>query len=191
MAAMRNTKPWSILVLFTLGLMASTARPAPPQNAGSPAPQQSPTPQQSPSPAAKAPQAEENQAEQFRAEAEEGIKHMLVSQIEAWNHGRLEAFMQGYWRSPELTFFSGATVTKGWEPTLERYRQRYKSEGKEMGQLEFQDLNIEALNRRTAVVTGHWHLTMSDGKKPNGLFTLIVKRMPGGWKIVHDHTSAE
>jgi len=191
MAAMRQNETRPILLLFVLGLMALTANPAAPQNPGSTAPQQSPTPQQSPSPAQNAPQAEENQVEQFRAEAEEGIKHMLVSQIEAWNHGRLEAFMQGYWRSPELTFFSGATVTKGWEPTLERYRQRYKSEGKEMGQLEFQELNIELMNRRTAVVTGHWQLTMSDGKKPNGLFTLIVRRMPGGWKIVHDHTSAE
>jgi hypothetical protein len=125
-----------------------------------------------------------------RADLEEGIKHLLVSQIEAWNHGKLEGFMQGYWQSPDLTFFSGATVTKGWEPTLLRYRQRYQSEGKEMGKLEFQDLNIDLLSRRSAVVTGKWQLTMSDGKQPHGLFTLIFKRMPAGWRIVHDHTSA-
>jgi ketosteroid isomerase-like protein len=136
------------------------------------------------------PQTQEDAAEQFRAEAEEGVKHLLVSQIEAWNHGQLEGFMQGYWRSPDLTFFSGASVTKGWEPTLRRYQERYRSAGKEMGQLEFQDLNIDVLSRRAAVVTGKWQLTMSDGKQPHGLFTLIVKRMPGGWKVVHDHTSA-
>jgi len=60
-----------------------------------------------------------------------------------------------------------------------------------MGQLEFQDLVIDLQSRRAAVVTGKWQLTMSDGKKPHGLFTLIVKRMPLGWKIVHDHTSGE
>jgi beta-aspartyl-peptidase (threonine type) len=130
-----------------------------------------------------------------RADLEEGIKHVLVSQVEAWNHGKLDAFMQGYWHSPDLTFFSGATVTRGWEPTLLRYRQRYQTEGKEMGKLEFQDLNIDLLSRRSAVVTGKWQLTMSngktfDGKQPHGLFTLIFKRLPGGWKIVHDHTSA-
>ncbi len=128
--------------------------------------------------------------EQFRAEAEEGIKHTLVSQIEAWNQGHLEGFMQGYWRSPELTFFSGGTVTKGWEPTLQRYRQRYQGQGKEMGQLDFQDLNIDLVGRKAAVVTGKWRLTLSNGTTPHGLFTLIVKRMPAGWKIVHDHTSA-
>ena len=128
--------------------------------------------------------------EQLRADAEEGIKHMLVSQIEAWNRGQLEGFMQGYLRTPDVTFFSGAQVTKGWEPMLLRYRQSYQSQGKEMGHLEFQDLNIDLLGRRGAVVTGKWQLTMSDGKKPHGLFTLVVKRVPAGWKIVHDHTSA-
>jgi beta-aspartyl-peptidase (threonine type) len=127
----------------------------------------------------------------LRAALEEGIKHVLVSQVEAWNHGKLEGFMQGYWRSPDLTFFSGATETRGWEPTLLRYRQRYQAEGKEMGKLEFQGLNIDLLSRKAAVVTGKWQLTMSDGKQPHGLFTLVFKRLPGGWKIVHDHTSSE
>ncbi len=125
-----------------------------------------------------------------RADLEEGIKHVLLSQVEAWNHGKLENFMQGYWHSPDLTFFSGATETRGWEPTLARYRQRYQAEGKEMGKLEFQKLNIDLLSRRSAVVTGEWHLTMSDGKQPHGLFTLVFKRLPAGWRIVHDHTSA-
>ncbi|HEY1938159.1 MAG TPA: nuclear transport factor 2 family protein [Candidatus Angelobacter sp.] len=140
-------------------------------------------------------QQDEAPAEQ-RAALEEGIKHVLLSQVAAWNHGNLEGFMQGYWHSPDLTFFSGATVTRGWEPTLARYRQRYQAEGKEMGKLEFQDLNIDLLSRRSAVVTGKWQLTMPggktpDGKLPHGLFTLIFKRLPGGWKIVHDHTSSE
>jgi beta-aspartyl-peptidase (threonine type) len=135
-------------------------------------------------------QLQEDAIEQFRAEAEEGVKHLLGSQVEAWNHGNLEGFMLGYWPSPDLTFYSGATVFKGWEPTFERYRQRYQSEGKGMGQLVFQDLSVDVLSRRAAVVTGKWQLTMSDGKQPHGLFTLIVKRMPGGWRIVHDHTSA-
>ena len=146
--------------------------------------------QKSSTPAAATSQQQES-LEDVRADMEEGIKHLLVSQVEAWNHGKLEEFMKGYWQSPELTFFSGATVTRGWQPTLERYRQRYQAQGKEMGKLEFQDLQIDLLSRRSAVVTGRWQLTMSDGKQPHGLFTLILKRIPPeGWRIVHDHTSA-
>jgi beta-aspartyl-peptidase (threonine type) len=128
--------------------------------------------------------------EQLRADAEEGIKHLLVSQVEAWNRGDLKGFMDGYWHSPDLTFFSGGTVSKGWNAALQRYEQRYQGTGKQMGKLDFQDLKIDLVGRQAAVVTGSWHLTMSDGKEPHGLFTLILKRMQNGWKIVHDHTSS-
>jgi ketosteroid isomerase-like protein len=118
------------------------------------------------------------------------IRAVLDAQVAAWNAGKLEEFMDGYWRSPDLTFFSGGRKLSGWDATIERYRKTYQAEGKEMGKLEFQKLNIDLLSRRSAVVTGQWQLTMSDGKQPHGLFTLIFKRLPAGWRIVHDHTSA-
>jgi ketosteroid isomerase-like protein len=151
-----------------------------------------PVPQPSETPAQTAAQQEEKElSAEMREQLKQSIKHVLISQVEAWNHGNLENFMAGYWNSPDLTFFSGATVTKGWKPTLARYQQRYQSGGNQMGHLEFQDLDIDLLSRRSAVVTGKWKLTMSDGKTPHGLFTLIFMRFPEGWKIVHDHTSAE
>ena len=133
----------------------------------------------------------EAERQEIRDEVEEGIKHVLVSQVEAWNRGNPVGYMNGYWHSPDLEFFSGATVTKGWQPTLERYQQRYASPGKEMGKLEFSELHIDVLSKRAAVVTGKWQLTMSDGKQPHGLFTLVFKKMNAGWKIVHDHSSGE
>jgi beta-aspartyl-peptidase (threonine type) len=121
--------------------------------------------------------------------AENSVKRMLVSEVAAWNRGNLERFMQGYWRSPHLTFFAEGKVRKGWEQTFLRYRQHYQGEGRNMGQLEFQGLNIDLVSCRAAVVTGEWQLTMSDGHQPHGLFTLVVKHKKGGWRIVHDHTS--
>jgi ketosteroid isomerase-like protein len=118
------------------------------------------------------------------------IQHVIVAQQEAWNHHDLEAFMTGYWNSPELTFFSGAKEHDGWQATTDRYRTTYASGGHEMGKLEFSNLRIELLGSDAAFVLGEWHLTMSDGKTPHGLFTLVFRKFPDGWKIVHDHTSA-
>jgi beta-aspartyl-peptidase (threonine type) len=119
------------------------------------------------------------------------IERVLHTQQAAWNRHDLEGFMTGYWRSPELTFFSGAKEQKGWQATMDRYLAAYASPGHEMGTLEFSGLRIEVLGQQAAFVRGEWKLTMSDGKKPHGLFTLVFRKFPEGWKIVHDHTSAE
>jgi ketosteroid isomerase-like protein len=118
------------------------------------------------------------------------VERVLRTQQDAWNRHDLEGFMAGYWNSPELTFFSGAQERHGWQATIDRYRERYASPGHEMGKLEFSGLRIEVLGADAAFVRGTWKLTMSDGKTPHGVFTLVFRRFPEGWKIVHDHTSA-
>jgi len=121
--------------------------------------------------------------------AKKAIQKVLDDQVAAWNKGDLEGFMAGYWKSDELTFFSGKDITKGWNATLERYKKRYQSEGKEMGKLTFSDLKIDVLGPDSAVVRGRFKLVTSK-ETPQGLFTLLFKKTADGWKIVHDHTSA-
>src|SRR5262245_37202885 len=118
------------------------------------------------------------------------IRALLDAQVADWNAGRLEEFMDGYWRSPDLTFFSGGRKLSGWDATIERYRKTCQAAGRAMGKLVLSDLDIQPLGPNAAVVRGRWELTMSDGKKPGGLYTLVFRRFNQGWKIVHDHTSS-
>lgn len=127
---------------------------------------------------------------QSAPEAKAAIEKVLLTQQDAWNHHNLDTFMAGYWNSPELTFFSGATERHGWQETIDRYKATYTGPGHEMGKLDFSGLRIEMLCPDAAFVRGTWHLTMSDGKTPHGIFTLIFRKFPDGWKIIHDHTSA-
>jgi uncharacterized protein (TIGR02246 family) len=126
----------------------------------------------------------------FEGPVATGARSVLDAQVEAWNRGDLEGFMAGYWRSPDLVFCSGATVTRGWEETLARYRKRYQSEGHEMGKLRFDAIEVIPLGEDAALARGAWHLVMADGKEPHGLFTLLLRRLDGAWRIVHDHTSS-
>jgi ketosteroid isomerase-like protein len=116
------------------------------------------------------------------------IRKVLDDQVQAWNQGDLSGFMKGYWQSPDLSFFSGNNKTGGWQATLERYRKKYQGENKEMGQLAFKDLNIDVLGTDHALVKGRFELRMK-GESATGLFTLIFKKLPAGWRIIHDHTS--
>ncbi|MEK6302537.1 MAG: nuclear transport factor 2 family protein [Acidobacteriota bacterium] len=117
------------------------------------------------------------------------IRAVLDRQTECWNRRDLKGFMEGYWRSPELTFFSGGTETSGWDKTFARYRQRYQGLGNEMGRLDFTNLKVELFGDGAAFVRGRYHLKMASGDS-GGLFTLTFRKLAGGWKIVHDHTSS-
>ena len=117
---------------------------------------------------------------------------VLHAQSEAWNRGDVDAFMAaGYWPSPELTFYSQGSVTHGYEAVLERYRKRYKSEGAEMGRLEFTAIEVRPLGERSAMARGRWDLSFAAKPPVGGLFTLVLRRLPEGWRVVHDHTSVD
>jgi len=119
---------------------------------------------------------------------EKAIRAVLDAQIAAWNKGDLDGFMAGYWNSEKLFFISGSKTTQGWKATKERYEKAYKGEGKEMGQLAFGELNVESISPDAALVRGRFDLKLSK-EDTGGRFTLLVKKMPDGWKITHDHTS--
>jgi uncharacterized protein (TIGR02246 family) len=119
---------------------------------------------------------------------ESAVRKVLQDQVDAWNRGDLEAFMSGYWKSPELTFFSGKDKASGWDATLARYRRRYQSKDAEMGKLSFSNLDIQILGPDSAFVRGQFHLKRTKDA-PQGRFTLIFKKLPEGWRIIHDHTS--
>jgi uncharacterized protein (TIGR02246 family) len=122
-------------------------------------------------------------------EEQQAIQDVLDAQVAAWNRGDLEAFMTGYWKSPDLTFFAGKDAMLGWQAAIDRYRKRYQAEGRDkMGTLSFSELKIELLGPDSAFVRGRWKLVMA--KEPlGGLFTLVFKKKSEGWRIVHDHTS--
>lgn len=118
------------------------------------------------------------------------IRELLEQQDEAWNRGDLDQFMEAYWHDPGVTFLSGGRIIQGWEKVKKRYERRYRKKGQEMGHLEFSNLKIQLLGPEGAFARGRWDLAR---KKDHlgGYFTLILQKTPKGWRIIHDHTSAD
>jgi ketosteroid isomerase-like protein len=115
------------------------------------------------------------------------IRKVMDDQAAAWNRGDIEGFMEGYWKSDQLLFISTTGQTRGWQPTLDRYKKSYDTRAK-MGTLTFSDLEITFLSKKSASVNGSWSLAR-DGDNPHGKFTLIFRKFKEGWRIVQDHTS--
>jgi len=127
---------------------------------------------------------------------EREIRAVLQLQERAWNEFDIDRFMRGYWKNDSTVFASGGETTRGWTEMLSRYKKSYNTTEK-MGQLNFNVQQIEFMGEAWAKVLAEWRL-MPKGRTSNGaaspmsrgLFTLIFRRVPEGWKIVHDHTSA-
>ena len=114
------------------------------------------------------------------------IRDLMMNQQAAWNAGDIPGFMAGYWESPDLVFTSGARVRRGFAETLAAYERSYRPG--DMGQLYFHDLEIRPIGADGAWVLGRYRLVEREEDQV-GLFTLIFRRFPEGWLIVHDHTS--
>jgi ketosteroid isomerase-like protein len=121
------------------------------------------------------------------------ITGMLQASSASWNAGDLDGFLDDYWKSDDLTFSGASGVTRGWEGVRERYERGYWAPGVERDSLRFEDLEVTALGDDHALALGRYVLFRPDdggSVRDTGYFSLVLRRMEDGWKIIHDHTSA-
>jgi beta-aspartyl-peptidase (threonine type) len=127
--------------------------------------------------------ASSNQGDSVRA----AVESVLRAQQDAWNRGDLDAFVEHYWKSDELTFSSSGKTTRGWAETLKGYRERYPTPEK-MGRVSFSGLEVTPLGDGAALVLGQWSLDRKSDPV-SGNFSLVFRKRDDRWLIVHDHTS--
>ena len=123
------------------------------------------------------------------------IEQILTTQAQCWNEGDIDGFMTTYWNSEDLTFSGGGKTTRGWQATLDNYKKSYPKD--KMGTLTFDGLEVTMLSEDAALVLGFWHLTMLQkddegiAVKKDGNFSLVIRKLEGAWKIIHDHSSTK
>ncbi|HSO84910.1 MAG TPA: nuclear transport factor 2 family protein [Draconibacterium sp.] len=116
------------------------------------------------------------------------INSLLDKQVQAWNEGNLEKFMQTYWNSEQLSFVGSRGPTYGWQATLDRYKKTYPDKAS-MGNLKFTILELSKIDRKTFYVIGKFELTREMGNL-SGHFTLVIQKIKNEWLIVSDHSSS-
>ena len=119
--------------------------------------------------------------------AETEIKSVMKMQEKAWSDGDVHQFMEGYWKSENLSFVGKSGVNKGWQTTLDNYIKGYPTKDA-MGTLTFDILEMNRISNDAYHMIGRYTLVRKQDK-PTGLFTLIWKYINGKWLIVSDHTS--
>lgn len=128
-----------------------------------------------------------------RASPAAEITGRLHASADAWNNGDLGGFLDPYLDSPETTFVGGSGLVRGLDRVRAGYETSYWGDGSPEQRLRFGDLEVRPLGRDHALTTGRYIL--ADGETgrtaATGLFTLVWRRTADGWRIIHDHSSAE
>jgi uncharacterized protein (TIGR02246 family) len=121
------------------------------------------------------------------AGAEKAIRAVLDEQVAAWNRGDVNTFMKSYWKSEKTEFVGASGIFRGWDAVLERYHKTYPDR-RSMGTVQFSDLEFTILSPDAALVVGKYHL-QREADQPSGVFTLVFRKFPEGWRIINDHTT--
>jgi uncharacterized protein (TIGR02246 family) len=121
------------------------------------------------------------------ATVEAAIRAIMERQAFDWNRGDTDGFLLAY---AEDAIFVSDTITRGLDKLRARYQSHYPTRAS-MGKLTFSDLEIKMIDANAAVVIGRFKLERDaeGGGDTQGVYTLLFKRGPKGWKIAIDHTS--
>ncbi|WP_370478968.1 YybH family protein [Tamlana flava] len=112
------------------------------------------------------------------------INKVLKKQRIAWSNNNLKEYMEGYWKSDSLKFYSNRGVVYGWHDTLERYQKAYPTEA-HTGKLSFRINDVTQISDRAYYVLGEYHIKRDIGNA-DGIFMLVFKKINGEWKIIVD-----
>ncbi len=125
--------------------------------------------------------------ETYTARDEYAIRDVLKKQIEQWNAGSIDGFMEGYWKDTALSFFTSKGETKGWDSVSARYKRSYNTKAK-MGNLTFKDIELSQFRETEIVQTNGTWVVLQEKDTASGKFCLFWQKFKDGWKIVADHT---
>lgn len=118
--------------------------------------------------------------------ARAGVAAMLDHGARAWNRGDLDDFISDY--VPDATFVTGRGVVRGVAAIRERYAPRF-GPGGVRDSLSFRDLEVDLLGPDVANAIAFYVLMRGDSVTATGPTSLVVRRVDGRWRIVHDHSS--
>lgn len=112
----------------------------------------------------------------------------LEGQVSAWNRGDLDAALDAYCPSPQLTWVSRSGVSHGFADFAEGMRKDF-ADRVSMGRYEAEILDSRAAGPRSALVTMRWSITRDGKRLMGGVSTQLWQPCKGRLRIVLEHAS--
>ncbi|HEX6535994.1 MAG TPA: DUF4440 domain-containing protein [Gemmatimonadaceae bacterium] len=116
------------------------------------------------------------------------IAAMMERSAGAWNRGDLDAFVDDYLDSDRTTFVGRRGIIRGRAAIRQVYAPRF-GPGGVRDSLSFEQLEVDPLAPGVAHVLAYYVLSRGDSVVARGPTSLVMLRVNGRWRIVHDHSS--
>jgi len=126
---------------------------------------------------------------QTPARQREEIVAFVRGYVDAANRVDIDAAMQMTSRNPNVSSATLGSITRGWDALRAQADEAAGSGG--MYQVALGSLDVTPLNQAALVVsTVTLNVTTPDGTvQLRGAMTLVLERVAGAWKVLHEHVS--
>jgi len=127
-----------------------------------------------------------------RAAVRAELEAMLARAAVNWNRGDLDAFIDDYLPSDSTTYIGGRGLVRGPAAIRASYARLFTGEVVR-DSLSFAILDVDPIAPDVANLIGQYTLARRVGGRDSitarGPTSLLVRRVDGRWRIVHDHSS--
>lgn len=121
---------------------------------------------------------------------EASVSAMLAASADGWNDGDLDAFLAMYAESSTTSLVTPDGLVEGLDQIREWYGPAFQP-GARRDSMRVEELDIRQLPPLIGVVTGRRVFRVGDIDARSDWVTMIVRRVGDGWRVLHEHPSAE
>jgi uncharacterized protein (TIGR02246 family) len=121
------------------------------------------------------------------ADPEKDIYDEVLKACDAWNRHDLDGYLDAFWRSDALVVVVEGETVHGWNLLSKAYHVGYPNPS-EMGDLALDRVQVQMLAPDLAEVLT-WDTLTFPKKKEFGTSTIVMKKLPEGWRVALMHTS--
>jgi uncharacterized protein (TIGR02246 family) len=118
---------------------------------------------------------------------EKEVYDEVVKASDAWNRHDLDGYLDAFWRSDALVVVVEGEAVHGWNLLSKALHGGYPNPS-EMGSLTLDRVQVQMLAPDFAEVLD-WDTITFPKKKEFGTATILMKKLPEGWRVVLMHTS--
>lgn len=123
---------------------------------------------------------------QAQSKDEKDILAVMRLEEQYWSNGDIDGYVSLYAQESSTRMILSKGSANGRDSILAFYKRYWPKE--KMGRLILDGEEMERISKKYYFVTGYFHVIYPNGKKIEGRYSSLMKKIRGKWYIYTDHS---